>query len=126
MTFKVLILAHRLPGVSLDYFRQRYTRHMNMVQEMTGTNFPLIHTRRYIHRPDGENAAVLQGSQDDFDYDCLVEMVFESEEVYKAFAGTVSTGENAKKIDEDEKGFFDRQRVKVVVLGDTDVTERKA
>ncbi|KAI1409884.1 hypothetical protein F5Y13DRAFT_169163 [Hypoxylon sp. FL1857] len=98
---------------------------MSVIQEMAGANFPLSHTRRYIQRPEGENATVIVGSQADFDYDVLAEMVFENEEVYKGFVEVVTKEENAKWIEEDEKKFFDRKRVRIVVLGDTEVTQRK-
>ncbi|KAI0839524.1 EthD domain-containing protein [Hypoxylon sp. FL0890] len=125
MAFKTLIVGHRLPGVSPAEFKHHYEAHMSVIQDMAGAHFPLSHTRRYIQRPDGENATVVVGSQADFDYDVLAEMVFESEDVCKAFFEILSREENAKWIEEDEKKFFDRKRVRVVVLGDTEVTERK-
>ncbi|KAI1137499.1 EthD domain-containing protein [Hypoxylon sp. FL0543] len=125
MTFKILIIGHRLPGVSPSEFKHHYETHMFAIQHMAGAHFPLSHTRRYIQRPDGQNATVIVGSQADFDYDVLAEMVFESEEAYKAFVEILNREENAKWIEEDEKKFFDRKRVRLVVLGDIEVTERK-
>ncbi|KAI0847025.1 EthD domain-containing protein [Daldinia vernicosa] len=125
MTFNVLIFGHRLPGVSPAQFKQRYDEHMSLIQEITGAYFPLSHTRRYIQRADGHNAKVIAGSQEDFDFDVIAEMVFESEEIFKGFYEIVTKEDNAKVIDEDEKKFFDRKRVRVVVLGETEVTERK-
>lgn len=98
---------------------------MPLIQEITGAYFPLSHTRRYIQRADGQNAKVIAGSQEDFDFDVVAEMVFESEEIFKGFYEIVSKEDNAKIIDEDEKKFFDRERVRVVVLGETEVTKRK-
>ncbi|KAI1642745.1 EthD domain-containing protein [Daldinia loculata] len=125
MTFNVLVFGHRLPGVSPAQFKQRYDEHMPLIQEITGAYFPLSHTRRYIQRADGQNAKVIAGSQEDFDFDVVAEMVFESEEIFKGFYEIVSKEDNAKIIDEDEKKFFDRERVRVVVLGETEVTKRK-
>ncbi|KAI0107985.1 EthD domain-containing protein [Hypoxylon sp. NC0597] len=125
MAFKALIFGHRIPSISPEEFKHHYEAHMSVIQEMAGPHFPLSHTRRYIERPDGENARVIVGSQADFDYDVLAEMVFESEEVYQAFYKVLTREENAKWIEEDEKKFFDRTRVRIVVLGDTEVTERK-
>ncbi|OTB01352.1 hypothetical protein M426DRAFT_14514 [Hypoxylon sp. CI-4A] len=126
MSFKVLIFGHRLPGVSPADFKQRYEAHMaNLAEPMAGPHFPVSHTRRYIARPDGKNAAVVVGAQSDFDYDVLAEMAFEDQASYKKFAEILSTGENAQRILEDEARFFDRSRVRMVVLGDTEVTERK-
>ncbi|KAI1098013.1 hypothetical protein F4804DRAFT_325940 [Jackrogersella minutella] len=69
---------------------------------------------------------VLVGSQEDFDYDVVAEMVFESEEAFKAFYTLLQTEENAKTIDEDEKTFLDRGRIRVVVAGEAEVMERRA
>ncbi|KAI0108098.1 EthD domain-containing protein [Daldinia grandis] len=125
MTFSVLVFGHRLPGVTPAQFKQRYDEHMSLIQEITGACFPLSHTRRYIQRADGHNAKVIAGSQEDFDFDVVAEMVFENEEVFDGFYEMVSNEDNSKIIDEDEKRFFDRKRVRVVVLGETEVTERK-
>lgn len=99
---------------------------MAHVQKMAGAHFPQSHTRRYIQR-DGDNndAMVYVGSQAYFDYDVLAEMVFENEDAWKMFYDTLGEEENAKWIEQDESNFFDRDRVKVVVLGKTEVTERK-
>ncbi|KAI1766710.1 hypothetical protein GGR53DRAFT_186550 [Hypoxylon sp. FL1150] len=126
MTFNVLIVGHRLPGIYPSQFKQLYERHMSHIQEMAGAHFPLSHTRRYIQRPDGENATVFLGSQADFDYDVLAEMVFEDGDAWKAFCEVLGREENTKWIMEDEKNFYDRTRGGVVVLGEAEVTERKA
>ncbi|OTA95936.1 hypothetical protein M434DRAFT_393388 [Hypoxylon sp. CO27-5] len=125
MAFKTLIFGHRIPSISPEEFKYHYEAHMSVIQKMAGAHFPLTHARRYIQRPDGENARVIVGSQADFDYDVIAEMVFESEEVYEGFVEVLTKEDNAKWIEEDEKKFFDRARVRIVVLGDTEVTERK-
>ncbi|XXH03209.1 hypothetical protein Hte_009606 [Hypoxylon texense] len=125
MTFQVLVVGSRLPGVSPARFKHHYEKHMSHIQKIAGAHFPLSHTRRYIQRTDGDSATVLVGSQADFDYDVLVEMVFESEEAWKSFCDTLRTEENAKWIEQDENTFWDRARAKVVVLGETELTERK-
>ncbi|KAI6089619.1 EthD domain-containing protein [Hypoxylon rubiginosum] len=125
MTFNILIVGHRLPGVSPTQFKQYYERHMSHIQEMAGAHFPVSHTRRYVQRSDGQNANVLLGSQANFDYDVLAEMVFEDEEAWKGFCEVLGQERNAKWIEEDEKNFYDRSRGGVVVLGEVEVTERK-
>ncbi|OLN94351.1 hypothetical protein CCHL11_02945 [Colletotrichum chlorophyti] len=125
MTFKTLIFAHRLPGVSPAEFKDHYDNfHIPMVRDMTGALFPLTHTRQYIRRVEDGTARVLVGSQEDFDYDVVAEMVFEDEAAFGAFCGVLAEEENARRIDEDEKTFLDRSRCRVVVLGETDVTVR--
>ncbi|KAI1800001.1 hypothetical protein F4811DRAFT_557243 [Daldinia bambusicola] len=125
MTFNALIFGHRLSGVSPTQFKQRYDKHISLIYNMTGAHFPLSHTRRYIQRPDGQNARVMAGSQQDIDFDVVAEIAFESEDAYNKFYEILTEEENAKIIEEDEKDFFDRGRVRVVVLGETEVTERE-
>ncbi|TDZ30171.1 hypothetical protein C8035_v003261 [Colletotrichum spinosum] len=125
MAFEIVIFGHRLPGVSMADFKTYYdTKHMPMIQKMTGKDFPVKHTRRYIERPDGENAAVLFGSPADIDFDVIANMVFEDEEAANRFTGILATKENAQFIEEDEKNFFDRNRCKVVKLWGTDILAR--
>lgn len=97
---------------------------------MTGRHFPLQHIRKYIQRDPTTagaeaKAAVIVGSQADFDFDVVAEMVFEHEDAFKKFAEILLREENAKIVDEDERKFFDRERVRMVVLGGIDVLERE-
>ncbi|EMR61269.1 hypothetical protein UCREL1_11808 [Eutypa lata UCREL1] len=131
MTFNVLIFASRLPGVTPAEFKTYYdTKHMPMIRTMTGRHFPLQHIRKYIQRDPTTagaeaKAAVIVGSQADFDFDVVAEMVFEHEDAFKKFAEILLREENAKIVDEDERKFFDRERVRMVVLGGIDVLERE-
>lgn len=142
MSYKVLFLAYRKPGITPAQFRAHYEQnHMAKIKEMSGQHFSLTHVRRYIHRtsidPANTNndeasernsstpATVLSGSQADFDYDALVEMTFENEEAFKTFYGILMEPENAKWIADDEEKFLDRKKQPpVVVLGDVTVQER--
>ncbi|KAK7743076.1 hypothetical protein SLS62_010708 [Diatrype stigma] len=130
MTYNVLVIGHRLPHVTPAAFQHYYDKkHIPLVQALTGARFPLTHTRRYVQRTrtgaDEYSATVFAGSQADVDYDVLAEMAFESEDAFRAFVAILREEENARAIEEDEKHFFDRSRVRTVLLGETDVTVRE-
>jgi EthD domain len=102
------------------------------VQSIAGPLFPISHTRRYLARTEGSSqgrsdkstysAAVLLGSQADFDYDAIAELVFLDQGAFQAFFARVSEPANAQKLAEDEDLFLDRSRMTAVALGDTVVT----
>ncbi|KAA8648112.1 EthD domain-containing protein [Aspergillus tanneri] len=97
MTFKVLVYAHRLPGISPEDFKQHYEAHIELFKRLVGDDFPLSHRRVYIARtaveaaPDGASArnattpaTVVVGQQSDYDYDCLAEMTFADQASWEA------------------------------------------
>lgn len=103
------------------------TQHVELLKTIAGENFPLTHTRRYIARTNQNNswpAAVLVGSQEDFTYDGIAELVFPNETAFQTFYTIVSEPEAAAKIAADEESFIVREQMKAVVLGETSVTTR--
>lgn len=129
MPYRVLIFAYRKPGISPSKFKTHYeTRHVPLVKAIAGPLFPKSHVRRYVQRASGGRdsppsnahhpATVLIGSQSDFDYDAIAELIFKDEGAFQAFFAKVSEPEAAAKIAKDEEQFLDRTRMKVVVLGD--------
>lgn len=66
--------------------------HMPLLESLAGSDFPKSHARRYIQQtedkessPSARNqypAAVLLGSQTDFEYDAITELIFESEKAF--------------------------------------------
>lgn len=141
MTFTLVYLAYRKPGTTPAEFRTHYDeKHLPKIKEMTDQLFPLSHVRRYLHRttrsPPGpvgvatsrnphDPATLLSGAQSDFDYDAMVEMVFEDEAAFRAFHARLREPENAKWIADDEATFLDREKVPpIAVLGDITRIER--
>lgn len=62
------------------------------------------------------------GTQADFDYDAFAELKFKDQAAFGEFFGCVTLAENAEKIAADEEKFLDRNRMTVVVVGETHVT----
>ena len=134
MTFKVLIYAHRLPGISPEEFKQHYEAHIDLFKRLVGDDFPLSHRRIYLARntvesaPDGASgrnattpATVIVGQQSDYEYDCLAEMTFADRANWDACTAKVLSPEINALIAADEDKFYDRSKTGVVVVGD--VTE---
>ncbi|KAK9422224.1 putative EthD domain-containing protein [Seiridium unicorne] len=120
MTHSILIFAYRKPGTTPEQFRAHYEgSHVPLVKELAGAHFPLSHTRRYIHRTEGQGeternaqnpATVLIGTQVDFDYDAFAELTFEDVSAFQTFMGIMQKPENAERIAADEEKFLDRSR----------------
>lgn len=140
MPFTALLFVHRLPHISPAAFKSHYeSQHIHIVQSIAGALFPNSHTRRYIQRsePKAEDtssnddsantecpATVLVGTQADFDYDAIAELVFKDGQAFQKFFKCISEPEAAKKIAEDEKHFLDSAKMTAVVVGDCTVTNR--
>ncbi|OCL04255.1 hypothetical protein AOQ84DRAFT_122374 [Glonium stellatum] len=135
MPFSVLLFASRKPGLSPAAFRDHWeNKHVPLVKSITGSHFPISHTRRYIARTEGGSsggpanpetpAVVLVGKQEDFDYDGIAELTFSDESAFQTFFGIVSAPDAAAKISEDEDQFLDKSKLKAVVIGDTTVTNK--
>ena len=132
MPFKVLIFAHRKPGLSPTQFKDHWENsHIPLIQKLSGPSFPTTHSRRYIHRIEATDATsddpasnesypatVLVGRQADFSYDGFAELTFEDETAFQTFFGIISQGEAAKQLAEDEEKFLDRAKMTAVVVGD--------
>lgn len=127
MTFTFLLFITRKPSLTPEEFKNHWESvHIPLLKEIAGDTFPTTHTRRYIARPVELNsswpAAVLVGTQDDFTYDGVAELVFRDEEAFRKFFGVVSEPANKARIEEDEEAFIVREAMRAVGLGDTVVT----
>ena len=134
MPYIVLLFAHRKPGLSPASFKSHYeSSHMPLIRFLAGPVFPKTHTRRYIHRTPPESgtddtnnypATVFVGTQADFAYDAISELVFDDEPAFQAFSARMGQGEAAERIAKDEEVFLDRARLRAVLVGDCIVTPR--
>ncbi|KAI1381210.1 EthD domain-containing protein [Hypoxylon crocopeplum] len=136
MVYSILLFATRKPGTTPEQFKAYYEGvHMPLLREIAGPQFPLSHTRRYIHRSEGQAqdttrnattpAQVLLGSQADFDYDVIGELVFTDAAAFQTFMGLTHAPENAARVAADEEKFLDRSQLRVVALGATEVTKKE-
>lgn len=129
MTFSFFIFVTRKPTLTPAEFKTHWdTKHVELIKSIAGEHFPITHTRHYIARPAERNgtwpAAVLLGTQEDFTYDGIAELVFQDEQAFQTFFAIVSDLESAAKIAADEEAFIVREKTKAVVNGDTSVTSR--
>jgi hypothetical protein len=131
MTYAVLIIAYRKPGTSPVEFKAHYeSTQAPLLKEISGPLFPLTHARHYLHRageanPDANNPAiVLLGTQEGIDCDSYPLLVWEDEDAFQKFFAALSQPEAAARIAADEEKFLDREKLKIVVVGDSCVTER--
>ncbi|KAK9243391.1 EthD domain-containing protein [Lipomyces tetrasporus] len=138
MTFTILIFSYRKTGTTPEEFRvQCEGTLLPLLKEITGTHFPLCHTRRYIQRTEGPKAdsnternpttpaTVFVGSQADFDYDAIAELTFADQAAFGRFIGLMQQPDNAAKIAEAEGKFTDSGKTSIVAVGETAVTRNE-
>ncbi|KAL2752940.1 hypothetical protein ACRALDRAFT_1083472 [Sodiomyces alcalophilus JCM 7366] len=125
MTYNVMVFAARKLGITHEQFKTRYEQHMRMVEEICGDAMPLSHTRWYTrHEGVDDKPVLLAGNVDERHYDVVVLMVFEDEAAFAKFYGALLTEEANARIEADEAGFWDRDRMQVVVIGDVKETRK--
>lgn len=123
MTYTVLLLVYRKPGMTPKDFKNHYENvHIPLMKKLAGVHFPLRHSRRYIQRtkqPDGTYpAALLSGSQEDFGYDSVSMLTYENEAAFHASFAAMNRPELAKQIAVDCEMFMDQTKSSVVLLED--------
>ncbi|KAI0199865.1 EthD domain-containing protein [Astrocystis sublimbata] len=128
----LLLFAYRKPGTTPEQFYAYYEDiHIKLIRELAGADFPLMHTRRYVHRTKGEGsternaeypATVFLGEQADFDYDCCSELIFANDAALHSFKTTMAEPGKAARIAADEDNFLDRSRLPIVLVSATNVT----
>ncbi|KAL9055043.1 MAG: hypothetical protein Q9162_003808 [Coniocarpon cinnabarinum] len=137
MTFTIVIFSWRKPNTTPSEFKTHYeTKHLPLIKSLTGSKFPITHTRHYIQRqsPEGTTddksnashpAVTFMGSPDDFDYDAYAELVFEDDKAFQEFFALVSEPGAAKRLEDDENCFIERSKLRVGVVDQSSVTTRR-
>lgn len=120
MVSSILVFAYRKPGITPEQFRDYYEeKHIKLIKELAGNDFPISHTRRYIHRTKGNGvtehnpdylATVFVGEQADCEYDCCSELIFANPAALLAFKEAMAQADKAAQIAADEEEFLDRSR----------------
>lgn len=117
MVHTIMVLAPRKAGITLEYFKGRYERHMQMAMGLCGDAAPLSHTRWYPQSDSSTDKPILlAGDADDFQYAAVVIMEFRDEEAWQKFHAALSAADANEKILEDEAGFWEREGMKVMVV----------
>lgn len=103
--YKLIALVKRKPGISKQEFKDYYENHHSKL----GEKYLPPHCKKYLRRylewiPHPMKAGHLCAP----DYDCLVELWFDTAADYKAFEASVSSPELVELIVHDEEQFLDR------------------
>jgi len=91
MPVSALLFITRNPTLTHSQFKTHYeTVHVPLIKALAGDDWPLSHKRTYIARPapgddNSHLAAVLLGTQEDFSYDCITQVIFADEAGLKTF-----------------------------------------
>ncbi|KGO74428.1 Dimeric alpha-beta barrel [Penicillium italicum] len=117
MVYRIMIFAPRKSNITHEEFKTRYEQHMRMIAELCGDAAPLSHTRSYLKHDAKSNPMLLAGRVDET-YDAVVTMSFEDEAAFGRFCQVLEMPEAKAMIEADEAGFWDRERMKVMVVED--------
>lgn len=114
MSYTVLLLVHRKPGLSGAEFRHHYENvHVPLIKSLAGALFPLSHTRRYTQRTDEDHEAAGNG------IDCVTEMRFNTASDFTRLSELLVSANVASKVQRDCEAFMDPSKTDVVIMGDT-------
>ena len=134
MPYTVIVYLWRKLGTTPSEFKSHYEKnHMPLFASLTGSLFPLTHTRYYLrHKPEKDSSSVTAaadyqpivyaGSHSDFDYDVLCVMKFEDQASFEAFSERMKDPEVAAKIAADDEIFMNRQIVWVAAVDEPEVS----
>lgn len=114
MSYTVLMLIHRKPGLTAAEFRQHYENvHVPLMKSLAGSLFPPSHTRRYTQPAGKGDQAAGNG------IDCVTEMQFNLGSDFTRFSEFLASPDVAPKVHEDCEAFMDPSKTDVVIIGDT-------
>lgn len=124
MTYSVILLVPRKPGISSEEFKHHWENiHVPLVKNLVGYEFPLSYTRHYIERPFATppNDPALNGSgttteepQGFGDVDGLAVLTFADKERYNKFSTTLVEAKRNSIYKEDLSGFVDVAALKAL------------
>jgi hypothetical protein len=117
MVYRIMVFATRKTSITHEEFKTRYEQHMRMIADICGDAAPLSHTRSYLQH-DARSNPILQAGSVDETYDAVVTMSFQDEAAWGRFCLALDTPEAKTMIEADEAGFWDRERMKVMVVED--------
>ncbi|PSN72025.1 hypothetical protein BS50DRAFT_569605 [Corynespora cassiicola Philippines] len=136
MPYTVVYFITRKPTLSSDQFKDYWeSKHIPLLQSLTGPLFPAEYTRRYLARIDRKGFGgpsnrdrpllVLRGSPEDIDWvDGIAELSFDTEKAFQEFYRCIYETEAAAKLAADEEMFMDTSQIKAVVVGETTTTKK--
>lgn len=132
MAYTILLFITRKPTLSPEEFKHHYENvHIPLAQRLCAGSWPSRFTRQYLARTNRKGFGgpanpdrpplFLRGDAQVLDYDCVCEMVFESENAFQTFYRKIYEKDVAAKLAADEITFLELGRA--VVVGETVSTE---
>ncbi len=129
MTVTMLSFLRRRSDITMAEFISYYENtHMALIRDVAGPgNFPLSHTRRYVHRTEDDKsgsapATILKGRQEDVPFDVVVEVTFADQAAMTSFFGKLGSPAGEKRIREDAERFMDYAMAVAVLQGEACVS----
>ncbi|OJD22147.1 hypothetical protein ACJ73_06512 [Blastomyces percursus] len=120
--FTAVVFVTRKPGISPTAFQDHWdNKHVPLLKRLTGSLFPLSHTRYYLKRdatPPQYPVTALVGNSAAFTYDGFAILTFESEAAFQEYLPIASHPE----VIEDEKLFVHLAETKAIALMDIQTT----
>ncbi|KAH8732387.1 hypothetical protein GQ44DRAFT_697569 [Phaeosphaeriaceae sp. PMI808] len=130
MTYTIILFVVRDNKLTLEEFQDHYEHiHLPLIHSLCSDVWPISFHRRYFARvsrkgfggpanPD-RPPLTLRGNVEDVDCDCVAEMTFASEKVFRKFYNKIYEKENAAILAEDENKFLQKGKTRAVVIGET-------
>ena len=116
--FTVLVFGTMAPHLTLTQYKNHYDNiHVPLVRNLTGENFPLLHTRYYV----GGTPAFVNASAK-VDWDSMAVMSFRDQAQAVGFLGVLGREEVNEVVRRDEEEFMAGEPSTVVVGMDVAVT----
>ncbi|KAI8196649.1 Alkaline ceramidase YDC1 [Colletotrichum sp. SAR 10_70] len=116
----MLIFLHRKEGLSHAEFKDHYENvHVPLTKELTGSLFPMLHSRRYIERSlDDGKAMVLAGAKGEDEADAVVEVAFKDEAAAQAFFAATNSGEAMERLKKDNEQFLNWEKLRILKISE--------
>ncbi|KAF1949853.1 hypothetical protein CC80DRAFT_554929 [Byssothecium circinans] len=110
MVFRVYMLAVKAPGITLEQFKDHWdNQHLNLLKEIAGDAYPLVHEHRYPEKFAGTDAYLFDG---------IGYLEFASREDFLKLAAIAEAPENKARLDADEQTFLDKSKIQMYVVDD--------
>ncbi|CAG8008981.1 unnamed protein product [Penicillium nalgiovense] len=125
MVYRVMVFSPRKTTITHEEFKPRYEQYIRIIADVCGDAAPPSHTRSCLQHDAKSNPMLLAGSVDET-YDAIATMSFQDEGAWGRFRCALDPPETKGMIEADEAGFWDRERMKVMVVEDVRELERKS
>jgi uncharacterized protein (TIGR02118 family) len=112
LMIKLMVLAKRKPGLTMEEFREHYeTRHAPLARRL----LPYMqgYVRNYVRHDVSHSPEGLEGSGTGPDFDVATEITIASQEDYERLMARLAEPEVQRAIAEDEERFVDRGATKM-------------